>query len=132
MKFTKNTFIKWTGTDADGTFSHVGQVIKHTKGMITFATADGEITIADTDGEFTAARKPRTWNVKKPAAVKNEKPVTKTKRTRKAGGKTAEVVALIKEHKPATRKEAIALIVDAGISTPAGASTHYNNAKKLV
>lgn len=140
-KFTKGQFIRWTSKDNEGTFSHVGQVISHKNGVIVFADANGgKMGVPDTDGKFEVAKKPRTWGAKIGGAKRKvkatstaHKPV-KQKRVRAKGGETKldQVIALLRNDPPASRKDAIAKIVEAGITTAAGASTYYNSAKKVL
>lgn len=135
-EFKKGQFIRWTCTDDEGEFSHIGQVISHSKGMVTCTdTNGGEFGVHESDGTFEICKKPRNWAVAKPTMKKESKTVTTTaKSTRSEGGTTKLdlVVNLLRKDPPKNRKEAIDKIVAAGISTPAGASTYYNNAKKVL
>jgi hypothetical protein len=133
-KFNKGQFIRWTGKDNDGKFNHVGQVISHNKGTITFATADGTIGVSEDDGKFEVCKKPRNWSIAKPVIENKPVPIVKAKRTRSKNGesKIDLVVELLRNDPPVDRKDAIAKIVAAGITTEAGASTYYNSAKKVL
>jgi len=128
--FKKNSFIKWSSQDEEGTFSHTGQVVKHADGMIIFTDKKGgEMGVPEDEGKFTSARKPKTW--KKPVADKVTKPVAKkAKRVAGAPTKYEQVVELFNAEKPRSRKEAIALAVEEVEMTPAGASTYVAKANK--
>lgn len=130
-KFRKNTFIKWTSQDEEGTFSHTGQVVKHADGMIIFTDKHGgEMGVPEDEGKFTPTRKPKRWNVK-PGTIFCE-PVKGTKQPRFPGQPSKYNVLLdaMKEHRPASRKEAIALGVELAELTAAGASTYVAKANK--
>ena len=133
-KFNKNVFIKWTSTDEDGKFSYVGQVISHVDGMIVFHNSTGTMGVPEDEGTFAATRKPKKWNTKAPVAVKSVKPVKKkAHRSTKSDGsftKYHQVVAQMNENRPASRKDAIALVVREVGMTPAGASTYVAKANK--
>lgn len=138
---TINAFIKWTSSDEDGAFTHVGQITSiNDDNTIEFVTANGTIHVDLDDGTFAPARKPRKWGVVEitPAPAKTRKNrglgsiATKTVRKvrkQKSGSKLEQIVTLLKNNPPANRKDAIAKIVEAGLSTQAGASTQYNTAK---
>ena len=136
-KFKKGQFIRWTSTDNEGKFSHTGQVVSHKSGMITFITGPnaGEMGVPEDDGSFELVRKPRNWKeTTAPASISKPKAVRKTvTHTRKTGSSKLDlVVDLLRNDPPVDRKDAINKIVAAGISTPAGASTFYNSAKKVL
>lgn len=132
MKHTKGKFIRWTCKDDAGNFSHVGQVVSHANGLVTFVTqSDGVMSIPEDDGKFSKVRKPRSWSVDV-ATVKSKSLKRKKKQTKGGVSKLDLVVELLRADPPVNRKDAISKIVDAGISTYAGASTHYNNAKKVL
>lgn len=139
--FKKGEFISWTGVENGEQFTHVGQVIKHANGVIAFIdSTGGEMHIPETDGEIKITKKPRNWEANmptkrerkaKPTSIK--KPVEKKKpvqRSKSGETKLDAVIKLLRDNPPANRKDAIQKIVDAGITTPAGASTYYSNAKK--
>lgn len=140
MQFIKGNFIRWTDTDDEGKFSHVGQVIAHGSGLVTFVNNDGQFTIPEDDGKFEPARKPKSWTDVDWFAVessrKSKPTVRKPKRKRKKSGtvptKLDQVIELLKKDPPLTRQDAIRKIVAAGISTPAGASTYFNSAKQHI
>lgn len=135
-KFRKNTFIKWSDKDDQGTFSYVGQVVKHADGMIVFVDTKGsEMGVPEDEGTFTVARKPKHW--KKPTTTPNTDAVQAMfkavkKAVKRTDGKTKFdlVVEAMTEHRPASRKEAIALVVEEADMTPAGASTYVAKANK--
>lgn len=124
MTFTKNTFIRWTGTDAEGTFSHVGRVVSATDSFVVLATEIGEMTIDQTNGSFDTVTAPSKFK-----ATPTKK--TTVTSTLKPGSVKQSVFELLKG-KTVSRKEAIELIVKAGLSSPAGASTHYNAVKNMI
>ena len=132
-KFRKNTFIKWSDKDEQGTFSHVGQVVKHEDGMVIFTDKHGgECGVPEDEGKFKQVRKPKSWK----APAKNigrtavNKAVKKAKRVAGAPTKYEQVVAVFKSAQPRSRKEAIALVVEEVQMTPAGASTYVAKANK--
>lgn len=130
--FNKGKWIKWTATDENGTFSHVGEVYKSTKSHVTFVVADdigGHMTVEKTDGVFENVRKSKS------AVTKIGEDVRKREAeegSRHFTGKKLEVFELVVANPGLDRKEYIALIVEAGISTPAGASTFYNAVRKAI
>jgi hypothetical protein len=136
-KFRKNTFVKWTDKDEQGTFSYVGQVVKHTDGMVVFVDTKGsEMGVPEDEGTFKPARKPKNW--KKPAVnigrTAMTKAVNKAKKARapRADGLSKFTVLhmTLEEHRPTSRKEAIALAVEHADMTPAGASTYVAKINK--
>lgn len=149
-EFKKGDFIKWTSSDDEGKYSYVG-LVRSTNGVsICFETDIGTLNIAPDDGKFVKVAKPADWDVKRKAseaaakaAAKAPKAaakpvkvkVARTPRAKKAGGTKIDLTVALLKSKPelvGSRKAAIAAIVDAGISTPAGASTFFNAAKKLI
>ena len=133
MKFKKDSFVKWTAEDDDGSFNYVGRVVRSNAQTVTMHTSHGLMTVAITDGTFTAARRPKSMKHVKPTNLEHPKAskLPKAKRVLKAGTVKAQVFELLKG-KTVTRKEAIAMIVEAGLSSPAGASTHFNSVKDLI
>lgn len=144
MTFKSGEFISWKSTDGDEQVAHVGQVLSHKNGTIemTFGMNGSSISIPEDDGTFTKARKPKAWVAD---AVKRErkprsdrglgslatKTVKRVKRT--PGGKTKVelIIELFRETgAPESRKDAIARIVEAGITTQAGASTFWAKIKR--
>lgn len=141
--FSKNEFIKWTDTMINHTT--VGRVIKDDGFRVEFETEFGTFNVQADDGLFERTSKPKNWtgstvkatftlpppdSGEKPEQPKKAAPVKAT------GGKTKIdlIVDLLRANPDlnGNRKAAIAAIVDAGISTPAGASTFYNTAKGMV
>ncbi len=134
--FSKGKWIEWTGSDDEGTFAHVGQVIASSKSFVTFAVPHGgELTVQKSDGSFKNVRKRKSAvaaigeNVRKREVAK--------KAAERATGKAPSVkmmtvITLLKEHKPESRKAAIALIVEKVGMSAGGASTYYNTARKHV
>lgn len=119
--FAKNSFVRWTATDAEGTFTHVGKVIKDSATFIVLATDVGEMTIDKSEGTFVAVSKKSSSTKKTPTSTVTVKP-----------GTTKYQVFKLLEGKNVSRKEAIEMIVAAGLSTAAGASTHYNSVKNII
>lgn len=127
----QGAFVRWTGTDDEGKFSHVGQVAAVSKSHVTLDTAVGVWSIELDDGTFTKARKPRTWNKRDEAPLKTvsrAKPAPK----RELSARMQEVVAVVKANAGLTRKEYVELIATECKMSTAGASTYYNTARKHV
>lgn len=151
-EFKKGDFIEWTSTVGGETFSYTGLILSSNGVSISFETDIGVLNIMPDDGRFKKVSKPKNWDEKrataakataemhkkaaaKPAAPKKAKTTERKARAPKAGGtKIDQIVELLKAQPELvnSRKNAIAAIVAAGISTPAGASTFFNAAKKLV
>lgn len=154
MNFNRGDFIKWSVPEQD--IEHIGRFVEHTNyNMVIMQIQQrdgvkGVITIPDNDGTFELCKRPKWW-VDSENSAWNNPSKTKSKKTnptivppkadvpkkakakRTSGGKTKVdlIIELLGEDGgKTTRKEAITRIVDAGISTPAGASTFYNTAKK--
>ena len=145
--FTTGAFISWTGTDEDGLFKYNGQVQQMDGETVVFSDCNNiKYGVHKEDGTFTSITKPKWWDAKiaeaasktpvpAPVAVVSpvvEKKTRVTRTTTNGTSKLDQVIALLNE-KPElvnSRKNAIAAIVEAGISTAAGASTHFNSAKK--
>lgn len=125
MKFTKNSFVRWTATDAEGTFKHVGKVVNDTEVFIVLKTEVGEMTIDKTNGSFESVRQPKSFK-----ATSTKKTTAKTV-SLKPGTVKHSVYELLKG-KSVSRKEAIEMIVAAGLSSAAGASTHFNSVKGMI
>lgn len=130
MTFTANSFVKWTGTDAEGTFSHTGRVIKDDGHVICLETSLGEMVVTRDGGNtFKRARATKINRTTTTTTTPAKKTTTTT--TLRSGSVKEAVFNLLKG-KTVTRKEAIELIVSAGLSTAAGASTHYNSVKDII
>jgi len=100
-----------------------------------FFMHNGSPVLFDENNPEKVEKKPLQW--KSQQTFKQPTPVaTKPKSTPKksSGGKTkADIVLdLFKEHKPKSRKEGIALIVDLKLMGEAGASTYCSNANKVL
>ena len=137
---SKGDFIRWTFEDEEGESAHFN-------GQVTKAKADGEVTritmrfdggtveFDSDDGKIEHIKKPKNWKKeekesapeKKVNAQGSGKPSAPKKKEPK--GKLLEVINLLKNNVPNSRKDAIKRIVDAGIMGEAGASTYWNNAK---
>lgn len=131
--FQTNKFVKWTQKDEHGKFSHVGQVTASTISTVTMDVHGlvGLLTLDKDDGTFTKASKPAGWNTPSSTVAVVPKP-KKAARAPGSGTKLDQVVALVRANQCHTRKEYIDLIVDQIGMTPAGASTYYSNAKKVL
>jgi RNase P/RNase MRP subunit p29 len=131
--FTKGQFVKFVGTEDGKEFSYEGQVVSSTKADVTFTTEEGTMTVPASEN-VTVIAKP-SKRVKAVAVKiektepKAEKPVKAT-RAKRDGSKQEQVNALYAEMVDASRKDVIAKIVSLGITTVAGASTMYANAKR--
>ena len=133
MKLTKGTRIRWTASDEMGKFQHTGTVVKTTKSVVWMASEEvGEMAFERNDGQIEVIRHSRKSKVTaEKARADRALKQPKAKRVLKAGTVKAQVFELLKG-KTVTRKEAIAMIVEAGLSSPAGASTHFNSVKDLI
>lgn len=126
MKLVKNQFYKWTASDTDGEFVHSGQYIGIDDGDVLLNTDHGIMGIPKGDGVFVKTRKTkgaRTVELVKP------KPTPKQSYDNRPGGKVGQVIELLVGEPGISRGDAILKIVAAGISSAAGASTHFNKAK---
>ena len=135
LKMKPNDFIKWTAHDEQGQFSYIGQVVAIDDSTVQMVTSERlNITVAIDDGCFTTTSKPQNWDDHTIIPQPTPPTVTSHKRTTcksSGGGKLQQVVDLLKSNPTLVqnRKQAIQAIVDAGISTQAGASTWFSNAK---
>jgi len=136
-------FIKWTSTDEQGTFSHVGQQLSNNKKGVSMLLADGsQISFPQGDGTVESVNKPRNWTASVSKDVKPSK--IKTKRTKGTSVRSLEKKA--RKAKKGTKKEKALKIVaesfiggkDATIKrlmdelemTTAGATTYFYSCKK--
>lgn len=144
------SFVKWTSSDGTKPFTYVGKVVSASKDSIEMLTVDGVMGFSLTDGTVEKAKKPTRFDelvaAKNTATAKKAKVLprdrksvrkTATRKVRKTDGLTKQdrVDALVKEHlekfgSMPSRKDAIAHIVELGITTAAGASTMFANAKR--
>ena len=124
--FSKGKWIEWTGSDEEGTFAHVGEVVK-SKSTVTFAVPHGgEMTVSKSDGSFKNVRKRKARLVRPPVHL--AAPVT-----RPLSERMKQVVALFAEDgMTISRQDAIARIVSEMGMSAAGASTYWNTARKHV
>jgi len=122
----KGDFIKWTSTDEEGAFSHVGRVLEVTDTNVTFETKMCVMTVPLTDGTFESAKAFKIDTpVAQPTAPKQKAKATKT------GTKLERAVVIYRQMKDATRKELIEAFVKQLDMTPAGASTYAAQVRKL-
>ena len=121
-------FVRWKSEDDDGKFNYLGKVLASTEENVTMVTEENfVVSFPKDDGVVEMCKKPAGWSIKTPKIIT---PIMAVKKATIVGSKADMVAKLLAEHDPSSRKEAIELIVAAGISTKAGASTHYNNARK--
>lgn len=133
MTYRKNTFVKWTSQDAEGPFSHTYKVQSHKDGMITATNQYGNVVgIPDDEGTFRKTRTPKSWSNIKAAkpAPSTPKPIERVRNDSTGVTKMDQVLALLSAERPASRKAAIALVVEELGMTEAGASTYASNANK--
>lgn len=123
-----NDSVKWTSSDAEGTFTHIGTVAAIDKASITLQTDEGTITTSLDDGTFA-----KTKATAKRVAFKpyQPDPNVSVPSSLKPGTVKYKVYQLLKG-KDVSRQRAIDMIVAAGLSTPKGASTHYSNVKSML
>jgi hypothetical protein len=118
----KGSWVRWTGVDDDGKFSHVGQVLADSKTGLFMLTDVGEMYVPKDDGEITEARKPKGWEgkvVTVATAPKAERPkANKLKEKRVANAKKREATST-KGKKPTKIGVAVELLsnVDRGAVT---------------
>lgn len=133
MNFKTNTWIKWTSTDEDGTFSHTGQITGSTKTSVTLQTAEGSITIDKSDGTFADARKPKGSKAVTAAATPAPAAAPAGLRpVEELSDKMRSCIDLIRSASVTTRKELIQVLVTGLDMSAASASTFYNTAKRYV
>ena len=119
-------FIKWTGQDEDGKFSHTGKIVSLNEVWVEFQTPVGRMCVKRTDGKFETA-KPISLEVESKA-----KPtIGATKRDVKEGSKLERAVAIYKAMAEPTRGKLIEAFVAQLGMTPAGASTYAAQVRKL-
>ena len=124
--FSKGKWIEWTGSDEEGTFAHVGEVVSSTKTTVTFAVPHGgQLTVEKKDGSFKNVRSRKSRAVRPPKHL--AAPVT-----RPLSERMQQVVALFEKGTTISRQDAIAKIVAEMGMTAAGASTYWNTARKFV
>ena len=135
--FEKNSFIKWSSSDDEGSFSIIGEVIEVTDEFIKFIDNEGIVYgIPKDDGQFTINKKPKNWknNIVNIETIIPKTIPTKTKRTRSSNGVTQldRVVELLRNNSTliTNRKKAMDEIVKQLGMSLAGASTYFSNAKK--
>jgi type IV secretory pathway VirB2 component (pilin) len=144
-KFTKGQAVRFVGTENGEQFAHEGIVVSATESVVEFQTEKDGIMNVQTSENVTVIEKPSkrvkaistnvetkesTKSVKAPKSIKVEKPAKAEKATR-VGSKQETVNEMFKSMTGASRKDVIAAIVAAGITTAAGASTMFANAKRL-
>lgn len=124
-------FIKWTGKDESGTYTHVGQIKLFHGDTIVFETeSDGMMGIHKTDGTFTKINKPKDWN--KPKSVMT--PLKGKRVTSGAVTKKEQALVLVRDTYGKGHGKAIAIqrLQDVLGMSKAGATTYFYNAKKQV
>lgn len=141
--FTKGQFVEWTSEDAEGKFTHVGEVVDYSVVSVIIAISQNgsTITIPQNDGTLKLANKPKDWHVVKPAVkVEKPEPIAKPtiKRERSSAGESKADKALdiyksmmVNGAHPA-RSDVIKAFVEQLNMTQAGASTYQYNCKKAL
>ena len=132
-------YIKWTVVDGDVTEQYEGIVVGTDDIYVEFETNVGKMTVPYDDGSFEKLKKAVVLKRKKGESEqskvmkeKETKKVPSKKRAKKGPTKVDLIVELLRKSPANSRKEAIEKIVEAGITTPKGASTFYNQAKKVL
>jgi hypothetical protein len=116
-------YIKWTGQDEDGKFSHTGKIVSISEVWVEFQTPDGLMCVKRTEKLEPA----------QPVELKSEaKPkVEAAKREPGNGTKLERAVAIYKAMTEPTRQKLIEAFVAQLGMTPAGASTYAAQVRKL-
>ena len=127
--FKVNQMVNWTTQDEEGTFSYTGRIVSINSKRVEINTEVGVIGFDLSDGKLRKSKSKGTdivsiTNV--PAKKQSKHPATLKP------GTTKYAVFQLLNGKDVTRKEAIQMIVAAGLSTPAGASTHFNSVRKML
>lgn len=120
-------FIKWTGKDEDGTFSHIGQILSVNDVWVEFQTREGKMCVKRTEKLELHA----PIDLGKSAEQKAKPTLDQPKRDVKAGSKLDRCIEVYKTMRGATRKELIAAFVEQVGMTEAGASTYAAQVKKV-
>lgn len=142
MNFKPNDFVQWTGTDSEGKFSHVGQVVICNDDAIEFVTPHGTLHVPTEDGHFRHISRPQGWSTelpkvtKKPVKTAHIKPKQTTTSTVKVGSKKEKALDiysnLMDNGNHPQRAVVIAEFMDRLEMTKAGASTYHSMVKKLM
>lgn len=139
--FKKGQYVRFTGQEGDEKFSYDGKVLSAKGTNVVMLTDVGTMSLDSSLENIVAIEKPvkRTKGASSKKAVARKSTVTSTqkvaksaKRKAKAGSKQEQVNKIYAEMVGASRKEIIAAVVEAGITTAAGASTMVSNAKKAM
>lgn len=129
-------FIKWTGTDEEGTFSHVGKLIKKGDGYIKMQLlTGGMVELDDNDGSFVTIDKPAEWDVKVKTEAAAEEQITKVQtkkpvRQQKRSGTKKELAIAIYREANGDKATVLRRFIDELSMTSAGAMTYFYNCKK--
>jgi hypothetical protein len=127
-EYMLNSTVKWTATDEQGEFSHVGKCIAVVGEMVTMSTLCGEMTVPANEVKKTReARTNHTAQDQQAEAVDVYVPTTV-----RPGSKAAQAVELIRTILSAGRQESIALLMAELGMSQAGASTYNSNARKYI
>jgi len=133
-----STFIKWTGTDEEGTFSHVGKLIKKGDGYIKMQLLTGGMVELDNDdGSFVEIEKPVEWDIKVKqeaadelrAQIKVQKEKVQRPVQQKAGTKKEQAAAIYREAN-GDKTTVLRRFIDELSMTSAGAMTYFYNCRK--
>ena len=133
--YEKGSFVKWTSTDEEGSFSFVGQVKSFVNHTYLIDTEYGMMGIPEDDGSLIATTKPKNWLP--PKNVAPHRPVVvKEKRTRVPRGngptKAEQALSIVREMFGQGKDVIIQRIIDECSMSKAGATTYYYNAKKVI
>lgn len=123
-------FAKWSATDDEGSFSHVGLIKSVNNAWTTIITKDGEMSFRLQDGTLEP-------HAAVDLKVKLEKVIEKAEKTttpsvKRTGTKLEGAIEIVKANVNASRKDLIELFCTQLGMTPAGASTYVNTARKAV
>lgn len=133
--FKKGQYVRFTGQEEGENFSHDGKVLSAKGSMVSILTDVGTMGLDTSVENVVAIDKPKKTVTSKKSNVRKSAPKSVKKTgTRKArtGSKQEQVNKIYAEMSGASRKEVIAAVVEAGITTAAGASTMVSNAKKAM
>jgi hypothetical protein len=136
-------FVNWTSTDENGEFSHTGRIVATNAGRITAIGSIGVFSFDKGDGTVEQVSAPADFDETLAALEAQRIAATKRRANRKPRERSGptkqdQVTELVREiiakndgEMPA-RKDAIASIVENGITSAAGASTMFAAAKRLI
>jgi len=125
-----NKFIKWTSSDDEGEFSHVG--LELTSGdTITMMLSDGtELSFPSDDGTVVPAQRPVNFGKVAPSAPRVT--VVRAAKAAKPGSKREKALIIVRDlfGKGHGKEMTVQRLIDVLGMSPAGAQTYFYNAKK--